>query len=260
MSVRPAHRLKRVGLPLLGVVLVAGVWLVATDVLSLFGPTVLPSPITVVEEFLRIQDLILDHVWITFRAGLLGFLLAIGLAVVTGMLVTLNQRVRDTLMPILVGGNTIPRVAVAPLIIFYIDVTTFASLLIAAWVAYFPILINVIEGLESTSEDELDFLSVVGASTWQEYRFLRVPNALPYIFDGLKIGIITAMVGAIVGEFVASSEGVGYLALLGLQDSNVALTLALVFLIGIATTLIIYVIYLLEARLMFWQDTSLFSE
>lgn len=247
-------------MPLIGVVLVGGVWLAATEVLGLFGPTVLPSPIEVYDEFVRIQDLVLDHVWITFRAGLLGFILAITLASMTGVLVTLNQRIRNTLMPLLVAGNTIPRVAVAPLILFYIDVTSLASILIAAWVAYFPVLINVIEGLESTKEDELDFLSLVGATTWQEYRYLRFPNALPYIFDGLKIGVITAMVGAIVGEFVASSEGVGYLALLGLQDSNVALTLSLVFLIGIATTLLIYIIYLLEAKLMFWRDTSIFSE
>ena len=254
------YKVRRISMPLIGVVLVGAVWLATTDILGLLGPTVLPSPTKVYNEFIRIHGLILDHFWITLRAGLVGFILAIFLALGTGILVTLNQGIRDTLMPLLIGGNTVPRVAIAPLIIFYIDVTVFASTLIAAWVAYFPVLINIIEGLESSKEDELDFLSMVGATTWQEYRYLRFPNALPYIFDALKIGIITAMVGAIVGEFVASSEGLGYLALLGLQDSNVALALAIVFILGISTTLFIYLIYLLEARLMFWKDTSIFSE
>jgi NitT/TauT family transport system permease protein len=260
MSEISPYKIRRIGLPLLGVVFVGAVWVAATDVFALFGPTVLPSPTEVYNEFIRIHELILDHFWITLRAGLIGFVLAIALALGTGILLTLNQTIRDTLMPLLIGGNTIPRIAIAPLIIFYVDVTTFASTLIAAWVAYFPALINIIEGLESTKEAELDFLSMVGAKTWQEYRYLRLPNALPYIFDALKIGIITAMVGAIVGEFVASSEGLGYLALLGLQDSNVALALAIVFLLGISTTVFIYLLYLLEARLMFWKNTSIFSE
>lgn len=254
------YRLKRLGMPLLGVGLVGVVWLVATEMLGLFGPSVLPSPLQVHAEFFRIRELILDHLWITLKAGLLGFLIAMVLGTLMSVVVTVNEDVRNTLMPILIGGNTVPRVAVAPLIIFYVDVISLASMLIAAWVAFFPILINVIEGLESTNEDELNFLEMVGASTWQEYRYLRFPNALPYIFDAMKIGIITAMVGAIVGEFVASSEGLGYLALLGLQDSNVALALAIVFIVGLVTTALMYVIYLMEARLMFWKDASIFTE
>lgn len=253
------HRSKRLSMRLLGVVIVGLLWLVTTEVLSLISPTVLPSPIEVYEEFNRIQDLIMDHLWITLKAGVLGFLIATVLAMATSVVVTIDESLRNTVMPFLIGGNTIPRIAVAPLIIFYVDVTSVASTIIAAWVAFFPMLVNIIEGLESTNEDELDFFSMAGASTWQTYQYLRFPNAMPYIFDAMKMGIITAMVGAIVGEFVASSEGLGYLALLGLQDSNVALALAIVFIVGLATTVFIYVIYMMEARLMFWKDTSIFT-
>lgn len=247
-------------MPLLGIGFFGLVWLVGTEMLGLIGPSVLPSPLAVYAEFTRIQELILDHLWITLKAGLLGFVIAMVLGTVTSIAVTVDEGVRNTLMPFLIGGNTVPRVAIAPLIIFYIDVTSLASMIIAAWVAFFPILINVVEGLESTDEDELDFFSMIGASTWQEYRYLRFPNALPYIFDAMKIGLITAMVGAIVGEFVASTEGLGYLALLGLQDANVTLALAIVFVVGIVTTTLMYVIYLMEAKLMFWKDADIFTE
>lgn len=248
------------GLSATGTVLVLLLWFLSTETLGIVPTVIFPSPVTVWEIFNRIDQVIFDNLRPTLQAGLLGFLIALVLSTATAVVITMNERLEETLMPFLVGGNSIPRVAIAPLIIFYIDVLTFANLIIAAWIAFFPMFVNIAEGLDSVEDEQLQFFSLVGAGTWQQYRYLRFPNALPYVFDAMKIGTISAMVGAVVGEFVASKKGIGYLALLGLQGNNLPLAFAIVIVTGAITTVLLFVIYLMEARLMFWEETSIFTD
>lgn len=252
-------RLRNVLLPVLGVVSIAAVWFAITDVLDLTTSTILPSPIRVYEHFMDVYPIIFENLVFTLRAGLLGFLGAIVLATLVAILVNVSERARVTLMPYLVAGNTIPRIAIAPLIIFYVDVYAYANLIIAAWVAFFPIFLNIRDGLRNVDEDRLMYFDFMGATTLQTYRYLRFPSAVPYVFDAMKIGIVAALVGAVVGEFVASSEGIGYLALLGLMRNNVPLALAIIFVVGLITTALVYLVYLAEERLVFWKDANLFT-
>lgn len=250
----------RVGLSVGGLLVIVGCWFFVTEIIQPYSEIVLLSPLTVYENFVRVHEIVFRNLWPTLRAGLLGFLWAFAFALIVGTVMTTNQRVRTTFMPYIVGGNTVPRIAVAPLILFYIDVVEVANLVIAAWIAFFPMLINVMEGLEDVQSEEALFFSMLGASTLQRYRYLNFPNALPYIFDAMKIGMIGAMVGAIVGEFVAAQQGLGYLALLALTDGNTPLALTVVFVMGVITTVLLFVIYLIEAKLMFWEETSIFTQ
>lgn len=253
------RRRERLGLSLLGVVLFFLAWYTITDVLHVFAEVTLPSPFTVASEFQRVFDLIVSNYVPTLQAGLVGFAASLLLAILVSIPLTASERVHDAFMPVIVAGNSVPRVTLAPLIIFYVGVGLAANYLIAMWIAFFPLLINTVDGLANVDEDMEALLDVIGATTWQEYRYVRFVNALPSIFDGMKTGVSLAIIGAIVGEFVAAERGLGNLALIGLSNANLALVLAIVAIMGLTTTALIFGIYALQTRLVFWKDVSLFG-
>jgi NitT/TauT family transport system permease protein len=100
----------------------------------------------------------------------------------------------------------------------------------------------------------------LGASIWQEYRYIRIPNALPFIFDGMKVAITLAIVGAVVGEFVAAQQGIGYLALFALKYHNIPLVFALVGIMGLVSVTAFTLLFVLQDRLVHWQDASILTE
>lgn len=250
---------RRWALSALGVVLFLVGWQLATGILEIIPDYILPSPIGVATSFIDLRELILENLWPTLFAGLLGFAIAVGLAIAVAVPLIVFDGARRALMPVIVGTNSVPRVTLAPLIIFYVGIGTYANLLIATWIAFFPIFINTIDGLDSIPEETENLLTVIDASTWQEFRYVRFYHALPNIFDGMKVGISLAMIGAIVGEFVAGQQGLGYLALFGLRALNLDMVIAVVLILGLITTTLIFVLYLCQDRLVFWRDASFFA-
>lgn len=244
----------------LGIVLFVSTWYIITDTLHIVNETVLPTPIAVSGELLQLSDLLVENLRPTLQAAVVGFISALLLAVGVAVLLTASDRLRKTFMPLIIAGNSVPRVSLAPLIIFYIGSGEVANYLISAWIAFFPMLINTADGLVSIDEDLENLLDVVGATRWQEYRYVRFLNALPNIFDGMKTGVTLAVIGAIVGEFVAAEEGMGYLALFGLYNVNLSLVFSVVLVMSVITTISIFGLYLLQSRLIFWKDVDLFTE
>ena len=254
------HNTRRVrwSLSLLGVVTFLFAWYLAADVFEVLSDIVLPSPFLVLSEFQRVRPLIVDNLWPTLRAGAVGFSTALLGAVVVAVLLTASDRLRRATMPIIIAVNSVPRVSLAPLIIFYVGEGQGANYVIAAWIAFFPMLINTVDGLVNVDEDTENLLAVIGATTWQEYRYVRFVRATPHIFDGMKTGVTLAIIGAVVGEFVAANEGIGFLALFALYNVNIALVLAIVGVMGFVTLLLVFGLYAIESRLIFWKDVSLF--
>lgn len=252
-------RWRRLGLSAFGVVFFVTTWELLTASFGVIPSYIFPSVSGVVETFLDQRSLILDNLWFTLRAGLLGFLIALSLSIVVAVPLVISDEAKNALMPIIVGTNTVPRVTLAPLLLFYIDITTYANIMIAAWVAFFPMFVNTSDGLGSLPDETENLLNVVGASTWQEFRYARFPNALPNIFDGMKVGISLSIIGAIVGEFVARDRGLGFLAFLGLRYLDLELVLASIIVLGLFTTVMIFGMYLLQDRIVFWQEASFFA-
>ncbi|QLG49997.1 ABC transporter permease [Natrinema halophilum] len=254
-----SSRTGRWGLSLLGIGILLVTWELAAGVLDVVPDYVLAAPSEVVVTFLDLQGLIFENLWPTLTAGLLGFCIAVVLSIVIAVPLIVFDGLRRALMPVIVGANSVPRVTLAPLIIFYIGIGTYSNLLIATWIAFFPIFINTIDGLDSIPEETENLMTVIGATTWQEFRYVRFFNALPSIFDGMKVGVSLAMIGAVVGEFVAGQKGLGFLALFGLRALNLDMVIAVVLLLGLTTTTLIFVMYLLQDRIVFWQEASFFA-
>ena len=252
-------RATRWGLSTSGVVVAFAAWYLIADVYNLVGDLALPSPIAVAQITIEYQDILLMSLVTTLERAATGYVGAVLLALVLAVVLTANDRTRQALMPLILGANTVPRVSIAPLIVFYLgDFSPHA--LIAGWVAFFPILINAMEGFGNLDEEVEDLLDALGATRYQEYRYVRFPNALPFIFDGLKVGVSLAIVGAIVGEFVSATEGIGFLALFAMKNYDIPLVFSVIGLMALVALAAFLTLYLLQDRLVHWREAALFPE
>lgn len=260
MSAIADHRhLKNWGLSIVGTIAIFVLWQLVTGTFGLIDDLVLPSPLQVYSEFSRTQDLIFEHFWPTLTSSAIGFTIAVTLAIVVAVVLTLNDDVRHAIMPLVVGGNSIPRVSLAPVIIYYFGGFQ-AKYLLSAWIAFFPMLVNTLEGLDNIEDDQESMLKTFETKTWQEYRYVRFPAALPLLFDGMKISVSLAIVGAVVGEFIGAREGLGFLALFAIRNLNTSLVLATVGVMGLVSVTAFFALFVLQDRIVHWKETNMFTE
>lgn len=155
-------------------------------------------------EFLRhFNTTMLEVFW--------GLLIAIVLAVMLGTAIGLSQFLERMLYPAIVFFQAVPKVALAPLWVVVFGFGIGSKIALAAMVAFFPLLVGVIVGMSATRREEFELMSSLRATTWQTFWKVRVPRALPSFFGGLEVGVIFALIGAVVGEFVGAQAGLGYL-------------------------------------------------
>ncbi|HEY1361059.1 MAG TPA: ABC transporter permease [Xanthobacteraceae bacterium] len=217
---------------------------------------ILPPPSEIVETMVDRRDLLLAHLWPSLYLTVLGFALSVVGGILVAVLVTYSPLLRRGFYPIIVVSQVIPKISIAPLFIVWFGTGSMSSLLLAFLIAFFPMTINSALGFRSIDEDlHLMARSFMG-SQWQIFWKIRMPNAVPYIFGGMKISITLAIIGVIVSEFVASQEGIGYLIKLagGLLDTT--LMMAAITVLSIAGLALYGLIALLERRSVYWQSLS----
>ncbi|MDS0222344.1 ABC transporter permease [Haloarcula sp. S1AR25-5A] len=254
-------RLTRWALSGLGLVLLIAFWEAVTTVLSL-NPKYFPGPMGVVNELIRIWPAIVAALPNTLSAALVGFLLALALSIVIAIPLVASDRLLNALMPFVIGTNTVPRIAMTPLVIYWVSFYSvsmlyLANYVMAVWVAFFPMLIAAIDGFRSIDEDTENMLEVYGATTWQEFKYVRFKNGLPFIFDGMKIGFVLAMIGAVVGEFVSGTFGIGSQAASAIGRTSIARAFAIVLVLGLISTGVVLIVYLIESKMIFWRESSI---
>jgi NitT/TauT family transport system permease protein len=183
----------------------------------------------------------------------LGFLLSVVGGVFVAVLITYSTIVRKGFYPVIVVSQVIPKISIAPLFIVWFGTGTMSSLLLAFLIAFFPMTINAAMGFESIDEDIHRMARTFMGSRWQIFWKIRMPNALPYIFGGMKISITLAIIGVIVSEFVASQEGIGYLIKLagGLLDTP--LMMAAIAVLSVSGLALYMVIAGAESWAVYWQ-------
>jgi NitT/TauT family transport system permease protein len=222
-------------------------------------PYIAPAPSAVVASLvggLR-SRLYLEHFWVTLYEALLGFLIAAGAGITVGAVIAQFRLVEKTLYPYLVALQTMPKIAIAPLIIVWFGFGISSKVVIAATVAFFPVLVNVIVGLKTIDQSKLDLMRSLNATRWQTFRMVKLPNALPFVFAGLDVAVVFSVLGAIVGEFVGAQQGLGNLILqfnFSLDIAGVFAVLILLSVLGVALHLIMQA---LQKRLIFWAEPEL---
>ncbi|WP_158807044.1 ABC transporter permease [Beijerinckia sp. L45] len=190
---------------------------------------------------------------VTLLEILLGFGLAVVVGLPLGALIVFSRVARLTVYPILVGLQTIPKPALAPIIIVWIGTGLTSKALIAFAIAFFPIVVDTVIGLKSAQIETIYLARSMGANIFQIYRYIRFPNALPAIFGGLKVASTLAVVGAIVGEFVSADKGLGYLVLVANGDLDTKLVFACVLMLTLMGLVFYYAIEGLEALVLHWR-------
>lgn len=258
------NRRTRWALSGVGIVLLVAVWQGVTFALSL-NPKYFPGPMGVVDEIVRIWPAIAAALPNTLSAAIVGYLLALTLSIVVAMPLVASQRVLNALMPFIVGTNTVPRIAMTPLVIYWVSFYNTSALylanyVMAVWVAFFPMLIAAIDGFRNVDEDTENMLDVYGATTWQEFKYVRFKKGLPFIFDGMKIGFVLAMIGAVVGEFVSGTFGIGSQAASAIGRTSIARAFAIVLVLGLISTGVVLVVYIVESRVIFWRESSIMGD
>jgi NitT/TauT family transport system permease protein len=212
-----------------------------------------PSAISMSLYYGLKSGLFVEHFFVTAFQTLTGFLLAAFFGIGIGALVAQFRIVERTIYPWLVALQTLPKIAIAPLIIIWAGYGIQSKIVIVTLVALFPILVNTIVGLKSCDPGKLDLMRSLGASGWQTFRLVRLPNALPFIFAGLNVAIVLAILGSIVGEFVGSKAGLGNLILEANFQFNVAQMFAILVILGVFGVSLSWAVGFIQRRLMFWN-------
>ncbi len=238
-------------------VVVVLAWEYGTQLLEV-DAYVLPRPSQIVEALQRQlgDPQFWSHLWVTSQEALLGFVIGVGAAVLLGTFISQIKVVEATLMPYIVAFQTVPKVALAPLFVLWFGFGLTSKVVMAAVISFFPMLVNVIEGLRAADADRIQMLTVFGASKTQIFRMVRLPSALPFIFAGLDIGIVFAILGAVVGEFIGAKEGLGYLLLQTNYNFDIAGMFAVLVVLSVMGLLAHFVIRLLQRRLAFWAEET----
>jgi NitT/TauT family transport system permease protein len=200
--------------------------------------------------------LYLDHVWVTLAETLLGFILGSALAFTFGISVALSRRVEYFLYPFIVMFQAMPKVALAPLIIIWFGLGLTSKVVSAALVAFFPLMVNTIVGLRSADEDRINLMRSLAATRGQIFWMLQLPNAMPYIFAGLEIAMIFALIGAIVAEFVGAQSGLGML----MQSMNFTMDVAgqfsVLLILSVLGLLLNSLVAEVRRRVLFWDPSQ----
>jgi NitT/TauT family transport system permease protein len=213
----------------------------------------LPAPTTVVAAFLAEPMFYLREAGSTILETLLGFIAAVVLGVVTAIGIVYSRFLERTLYTVLVTLNAIPKIALAPLFIIWLGTDLAPKVAIALLVAVFPIVIDTVLGLKSVEPDMLDLAKSLKGSRSRTLWKIRLPNALPSIFAGLKVGISFAFIGAIVGEFVASQTGLGYVVVSAQASFDTPKMFAAILLLALVGSVLFYVVEWLERMVIPWH-------
>ena len=241
--------------PVLVFLLVLIAWQTAVSVFHL-REYLLPSPANVVRALVGDEVPWARHVWITTLEIVGAFAVAAGVGVLLGVAIAWSAVLARALVPFLVFVNTLPKVAVAPLFLLWLGYGILPNMLIGALIGFFPVVINTAVGLSQVDEELLDLGRVFNAPKWRVFATIRIPNAAPYIFSALKVTATAAVVGAIVGEFVASQKGLGYVIITTQGSMNTPVAFAALVWIAVVG-LAVYGAVVLAARWIApWADTS----
>lgn len=215
----------------------------------------LPSPAAVWVRFVQtIQDgSLFRHLGTTLLEVLLGLGLGVSSATILGYVIAKSRWIERLLSPYIVASQSVPMVAIAPLLVIWFGPGLLSKILIAALIVFFPVLVNTVVGVRAVPEDLHALMRSLQANRWQTLRMLELPAALPIIFGGLRVGATLAVIGAVVGEFVGSDRGLGFLINVGRGLYDTALVFVAMFVL-ISLALVLYgIVVALETRLLSWQ-------
>lgn len=239
--------------PLVGVVIILLLWQLYTYLFNI-NRIVLPSPIDILRASAVNWHVLLRECWPTFLESVLGFVLAVVIGIPFAVCVASSRLLNLTLYPILIATQSIPKVAIAPIILVWFGLGMQSKLVIAFLVAFFPIVVDTAAGMRATSAGLLELARSLRASPLQVFLKVQFPSALPFIFAGSKVAVTLAVIGAVIGEFVGSVGGLGNLLLTANSQLDSPLAWAALVWLSALGILLFAAVVLAERIVMPWSE------
>ena len=217
---------------------------------------ILPTPWSIVHRSFVEYRLLLSSSFVTVLEVVSGFVLAAIVGIVTALAIFYSRLFERAVYPFLVALQTIPKVALAPLLVLYLGYGFAPKCFLAFLLAYFPIVIATVVGLQALEKEMVNLARSMGASEWQIFFKIRMPAALPNVFGGFKVGISLAVIGAVIGEYVAAERGLGYLQLQANSQFDTTLSFAAVAVIALIGVLLFALVDLVERKVVFRRESA----
>lgn len=214
---------------------------------------ILPVPSEFLAKLWAVRGLITEHTLVTAKEIVLGFLMAAAISIPLGFVIVSIRPVERAVYPVIVFFQLVPKIAIAPLFVVWFGFGLFPKVLLTFLLCFFPTLVASMTGFRALDERVLFLTRSMGATWWQTFRYVRLPAAMTYIYAGLKVSVVFAATGAIVGEFVGANAGLGYLLLRGTSYLDMPLIFAVLVALSIIGILFSYVVQYSERLLMPWQ-------
>ena len=219
----------------------------------------LPSPIDIIDAFREFSEAIIENSIQTFYTTFVGFGMAIIFGLMIGILIGWSNNIYAGLYPIMVGFNSIPIVAVVPILVLWFGIGDVPAVLTAFLISFFPIVVNVATGLATIEPELEDVLRALGANRYQIMTKVGIPRSLPYFFGSLKIAITLAFVGSVISETVAANSGIGHMMLTAQSNFEVPLVFAGLVALAIEGIGMYAIMALIEKKFTFWAHRSQFG-
>jgi ABC-type nitrate/sulfonate/bicarbonate transport system permease component len=245
-------------LPTLLLAALLGAWQLAAstgflaDVLGLESFLV-PSPAEIGKSLWNSRSLLSENAWVTLREILFGLVCALLAGVGFAVLMHLSGTVRDAAYPLVVASQTIPIIVISPILLVWLGYGIGPKIVVVALICFFPITVNVLDGLRSAPPEAIKMMRSLDASRWGVFRRVEAPNALPNFFTGAKIAVVLAPIGAVFGEWVGGNAGLGHLILTDNAYLEVAREFAAVAILSAMALVLIALLALAERRVVTWR-------
>lgn len=225
----------------------AGVWIAKVPAY------LLPPPSAVFSRIVTDSSSIIGHTLTTTNEVMIGFVLSIVISLPLAALLAQFRPAERALYPVLVASQTIPKVAIAPLLVVWFGFGLLPKILIAFLICFFPIVVDALIGFRSVPKEVLWLARSMGASPWKTFVHFQVPAALPHIFAGVKVASTLAIVGAVVGEFVAADRGLGYQLIVANGSMDVTLSFAVLVVLSLMGVVLFAIVDILERICLPWH-------
>ena len=245
-------RLARDTLPAWVFIALIAAWWAAVEIVKV-PAYLLPPPQDVLPRIYEGRVSLFNHSMVTIQEIVLGFGLSVITAIPLGLLIALSPTAKRMLYPLLVFIQLVPKIAIAPLFVVWLGFGLTSKVMLTLLLTFFPLLLASMAGFKILDQRLLYLTRSMGATTWQTFRYLRFPAALPVIFGGLKTSATIAATAAIVAEFVGSNKGLGYVLLQGTANLDTTLVFAVLFLLTIIGLALNTIVEVVEYFMTPWQ-------
>jgi putative hydroxymethylpyrimidine transport system permease protein len=237
---------------LLGAWELAARWDVIADALGI-EPFLVPAPSDVGDSLWSDRELLLENAWVTIQEVLTGFAIAAVAGFGFALLLHLSDTLRRALYPLLVASQTVPVIAIAPILVVWLGFGIGPKLAIIALVCFFPITVNALDGLRSVDPELPRMMRTLDATRGQILRRVEIPSALPFLLSGAKIAAVVSVIGAVFGEWSGADEGLGHLILVAQGQVQTARVFAAVVVLSVLALVLFGALALIERRIAWWR-------